>query len=88
MFLMAITDASPLDHMMRRLNSSLYTLYNVANVIDEFEGLLDEDSDEHADLLILAENLIDVTTYIILTARKIAWMDDFAGVDQDDNTDN
>ena len=88
MFLMAITDASPLDHMMRRLNSSLYTLYNVANVIDEFEGLLDEDSDERADLLILAENLIDVTTYITLTARRIAWMDDLVEVDRDDDTDS
>jgi hypothetical protein len=73
---------------MRRLNSSLYTLYNVANVIDEFEGLLDEDSDERADLLILAENLIDVTTYITLTARRIAWMDDLVEADRDDDTDS
>ena len=85
---MAITDASPLDHMKRRMNSSLYTLYSVANVIDEFEGLLDEDSEERADLLILAENLIDVTTYITLTARRIAWMDDFAEADQDDDSDS
>jgi hypothetical protein len=84
---MGIMDASPLDHMMRRLNSSLYTLYNVANIIDEFEGILDEDSDERADLLILAENLIDVTTYITLTARRIAWMDELVEADQDDDTD-
>lgn len=64
-------DASHYDAAMRKLNSCVHTLYSVANLLEE---MLDpEDPDERADLLIIAENLLDVASYVTDRAREVGW---------------
>lgn len=67
----SIFEASPYDHMMRRLASSMFTLANVAEFLDDVEDI--EDTEQRADLLIAVENLIDVSYFITERGRQIAW---------------
>ena len=53
---------------LRRLTSCTHTLYSVS---DELED--PEDVDARADLLIAAENLIDIAHHITESIRDIAW---------------
>lgn len=70
----SVFDASQYEHMMRKLNSCVHTLFTIADVLPELDENEIRDPDERADLLILAENLIDVASYITDTARDIAWL--------------
>lgn len=69
---MSIFEATPYDHVMRKLNSSVHTLYSVAEALDGIEE--PQDPEQRADLVLLAENLSDVVSYILERAREIAWL--------------
>ena len=68
---MSIFDATEYDHLLRRMNSIVHTLWVVAESFDELPD--EEDPDRRADLLVLAENLIDVATYVTEQSRDLAW---------------
>lgn len=68
---MSIYDYSDFDHVLRRLNSTVHTLYIIADTLEELDD--DDDHERRADLLILAENLIDVAAYVTEKARDYAW---------------
>ena len=68
---MSLFESSPFEHMMRKLNSSAHTLYSVADMFDLIEE--PESADERADLVLLAENIMDVVVYITERARDVAW---------------
>lgn len=68
---MSIFDYTPFDHVLRRLNSTVHTLYIIAEVFDTLEDV--EDPDQRADLLIAAEDLVDIANYVTERARDFAW---------------
>jgi hypothetical protein len=69
---MSIFEASPHEHIMRRLNSCAHTLCAVADFLDDIDE--PEDPDDRADLVILVENIQDVVSYLTDRAREIAWL--------------
>jgi len=69
---MSVFDATLYEHTMRKLNSCVHTLYRIADTLPDIDEI--SDPDERADLLILAENLIDVASFVTDTARDIAWL--------------
>jgi len=71
---MSVFDATQYEHLRRKFNSCVHTLFTIADVLPELDERELADPDERADLLILAENLIDVASYITDTVRDIAWL--------------
>ena len=69
---MSVFNATPYEHTIRRLNSCVHTLFSIAEILPSFDEVTDPD--ERADLLILAENLIDVASFVTDAARDIAWL--------------
>lgn len=56
------------ERTMRRLKSCTHTLYSL---VEELEDPTDVES--RADLVIAAENLAEIASYVIDTCRNIAW---------------
>lgn len=80
----SIFEASPHDHALRRLHSSVSTLIGVAMYLEDIEELSEDDVDKRADLLIAVENLIDVSYYITERGRELAWRNSELPVSEDD----
>ena len=69
---MSLFEATPFEHMMRKLNSCAHTLYVVADMFDDMDD--PENADDRADLVVLVENLLDVASYVTERARDVAWL--------------
>lgn len=68
---MSAFGATDLNVVMRKLNSSVHTLYTVLAIL---ENMTDpEDPDERADLVLVSEELGEVSSYLLDRAREIAW---------------
>ena len=68
---MSIYEATPYDHTLRRLTSSVFTLTAVAEFLEDVENV--EDVKDRGDLLVAVENLIDVAVYVTERGRELAW---------------
>lgn len=56
------------ERLIRRLKSCTHTLYDVAEDLTDPEGV-----EERADLVIAAENLAEIASYVVEACRGIAW---------------
>lgn len=68
---MSVLDSTPADHTLRRLSSIVHTLNTVAHTLDDIDN--DPDVDFRWELLVLAENLMDIAGYVTYRSRDIAW---------------
>lgn len=68
---MSVFGATDLEVLMRKLNSCVHTLYSVANIMEEMTD--PEDADERADLVLISEELIEISSFVTDRAREIAW---------------
>jgi hypothetical protein len=68
---MSVFESNKYDIAMRKLNSCVHTLYTIADLLEEMED--PDEADTRADLVITAENLIDISVFVTERAREIGW---------------
>jgi hypothetical protein len=67
---MAFLQETEQERALRRIISCTHTLYSVSDELEDPEEI-----DDRADLLIAAENLLDVAIHVTEAIRQIAWQD-------------
>lgn len=68
---MSVFDATDLQVVMRKLNSSVHTLYSIAAILEEMVD--PEDADQRADLVLTCEELAEIANFVLERSREIAW---------------
>jgi len=72
-------EEDPVEKSLRRMSACIHTLSTVA------DDLVDpEDVDLRADLLVAAENLLDIASYLTDQIRGIAWQHSLTPGERDD----
>lgn len=81
---MSLLNSDISDHTIRRMSSVVHTLNTVAQSFSELEkSRAVADVEFRWELLILAENLVDIASYVIERSRTVAWGPDPLPFDPD-----
>lgn len=65
---MTFLQETELERALRRITSCTHTLYAVADDMTDHD-----DPDDRADLVIAAENLLEISLHVTEMARGVAW---------------
>lgn len=77
---MAFVQETELERTLRRITSCTHTLYSVADELNDPDNV-----EGRADLLIAAENLIDIAIHVTEQCRNIAWQNSPLPDEEDDD---
>lgn len=79
---MAFKQETEIERTIRRITSCTHTLYSVAEELNDPVSV-----ESRADLLIAAENLIDVAIHVTEACRGIAWQNSPLPDDDEEDDD-